>query len=169
MSSPNSKDRKRGLRNLAAVLLVLAGAAALVLAGGAVAQSGEPIANATVNVTDPVNETVTVDVEFAENNSEVTAYLYNTSEVELANETLIGAAGTTDSAEFNESLLSETGNHTVEVYGNESDVAGLWVSIGNEESVVIAPPEDGQPGFGIAIAALALLAAAGLASRREGS
>lgn len=153
-----TSERRRGWMLLALLLTAIAGVAALAVVGApAAAQSGDEIANETVNVTDPANESVWVDVEFAANNSEINATLFDPSGNESANATLVGADGTSDSVEWS---VSETGNYSVEVHGNESDVEKLYMGVGSGDGIGVIVPSDDGSGGGVGTGALAALVVA---------
>lgn len=124
-----------GWTKLAVVLLyvaVLALVGFAIIAFGTAAVSGQDytnetdVGNGSVAITDPANETVWTDVEFAQNASNdrnVTVSLaFNGSEVQ--NETVPVSNGSISTVEFN---VSQTGEYNVTVYGNATDVASVTV------------------------------------------
>lgn len=167
----NSISEYAQLLAIVAIGAVVGGLAIGAAVAPAAAQTDDEIANETVNVTDPGNQSVWVDVEFGADNAEIEATLLNTTGTELANETLMGADGTTDSVEWNATLLQESGNHTVVVSGNESDVAGLWIGLGDSDGTAVIAPSDGSSGTQTPVAAVvvAVLAALGAALTFRGS
>lgn len=100
----------------------------------------EPLVNESVEVTDFANESVYLDAEFAEQGS-LDAYLSNETGAAVANATVTGNAGVTESHEF---ALASNGTYRLEVYANASHLEQVWVSTapGGNKSALLA----GSPG-----------------------
>lgn len=84
----------------------------------------EPLVNESVNVTDPANESVYLDAEFADQSS-LDAYLFDESGGAVANATVTGLSGATESQEF---AVTSNDTYRIEVYANASDLEQVWVS-----------------------------------------
>jgi len=168
MTSPKREAQMRILGVLLlAFSVVLTGAIVGFTAVSAQSAGGE-LANRTVEVQD-VNNSIWVDVQFATHGKQVNASLLDPNGTVVNSSTLAPPTGTTESKEWS---VNTTGNFTVTVTGNESDVEALYVGVGDGNgTAVIAPPtgggdSDGSPGFGVIAALLAVLGAGAIGSRR---
>jgi hypothetical protein len=127
--SPDQRAR-RWLIGIACMVFAAAGVAILLVAvaagGGAAAPADDPLVNETVTITDPANQSVYVDAEFAADAS-LDAHLIDPTDNETANASISGLDGSIESHTFQ---ASQAGTYRVEVYGNASDVSAIWV--GNE-------------------------------------
>lgn len=118
------------------------------------------VENATVSVTDPANETVWSDVEFADNGSAdrnvTVSFTYNGSE--LVNETVDVDPGNVTEVEFN---ASQSGEHNLTLYGNSSDVATFTAGVstaddGSTDGGGLLPESDRDLGVLLIVGALAV-------------